>query len=340
MNLTQDHDKIITEERAMLPQEKDKDNFSWFRLWFSVGTVAVVTAVYLGTSFAAAANPRSFASAEEAVKAAVAAARANGEKELLAIFGADSKDLFVSGDPVDDKHRRERFLKAYDQKNKLVKEGDNTVLLVGKDEWPMPIPLVQKGKNWVFDVEQGREEILHRRIGENELSTIQVVLAIIDAQRDYWRMDIDGDGFREYAQEFRSNPGKKNGLYWEAKGDEEQSPLGPLVASARVEGYKAASAGARPTAYHGYYYKIITAQGKNASGGAYSYLVKGKMIGGFAVIAAPAQYGNSGVMTFIVNHDGVVYEKDLGKNTIELAKKMNRFDPDKSWKKVKKAAMP
>ncbi len=281
-----------------------------------------------------------FASAEEAVKAAVAAAKANDEKELLAIFGADAKDLFVSGDPVDDKQGRQRFLTAYQEKNQLVKEGNNTLLLVGKDDWPMPIPLVQKGKNWVFDVEQGREEILHRRIGENELSTIQVVLAIVDAQRDYWRMDIDGDGVREYAQKFRSDPGKKNGLYWEAKAGEEQSPLGPLAAEARVEGYKLASAGTRPTAYHGYYYKIITAQGKNASGGAYSYLVKEKMIGGFAVIAAPAQHGNSGVMTFIVNHDGVVYEKDLGKNTIESAKKMNRFDPDKSWKKVEKTVMP
>ena len=207
------------------------------------------------------------------------------------------------------------------------------VLLVGKDDWPMPIPLVQRGGSWVFDVEQGREEILHRRIGKNELSTIQVVLAIVDAQQDYWRMDIDGDGVREYAQKFRSDPGKKNGLYWKAKAGEEQSPLGPLAAEAKVEGYKAASAGATP--YHGYYYKIITAQGKNASGGAYRYLVKGKMIGGFAVIAAPAQYGNSGVMTFIVNHDGVVYEKDLGKNTIESAKKMNRFDPDKTWAEVK-----
>ncbi len=181
---------------------------------------------------------------------------------------------------------------------------------------------------------------MHRRIGKNELSAIQVMLAVVDAQRDYWRKDIDGDEVREYAQKFRSDPGKKNGLYWEAKAGEEQSPLGPLAAEARVEGYKLASAGAGPTPYHGYYYKIIKAQGKNASGGAYSYLAKGNMIGGFAVIAAPARYGNSGVMTFIVNHDGVVYEKDLGKNTIELAKKVNRFDPDKSWKKVEKAVMP
>ncbi len=324
----------------MLRQEKDKEKFSWFRLGFLVGTVAVVTAVYLGTSFAATAKPRSFASAEEAVKAAVAAAKANDEKELLAIFGADAKDLFVSGDPVDDKQGRQRFLTAYQEKNQLVKEENNMVLLIGKDDWPMPIPLVQKGENWVFDVEQGREEILNRRIGENELSAIQVMLAMVDAQRDYWRMDIDGDGVREYAQKFRSDPGKKNGLYWEAKTGEVQSPLGPLAAEAKVEGYKLASAGAGPTPYHGYYYKVITAQGKNASGGAYSYLVKGNMIGGFAVIAAPAQHGNSGVMTFVVNHDGVVYEKDLGKNTIESAKKMNRFDPDKSWEEVVKAVMP
>lgn len=307
---------------------------------FAASAVVLMAFTLADPTSLATAQQMTFASAEEAVKAAVAAARANDEKELLAVFGADAKDLFVSGDPVDDKQRRQRFLTAYQEKNQLVKEGNNTVLLVGKDDWPMPIPLVQKGNSWVFDVEQGREEILHRRIGKNELSAIQVMLATVDAQRDYWRMDIDGDGVREYAQKFRSDLGKKNGLYWEAKGGEEQSPFGPLAAEARVEGYKLASAGTGPTPYHGYYYKIITAQGKNASGGAYSYLAKGKMIGGFAVIAAPAQYGNSGVMTFIVNHDGVVYEKDLGKNTIESAKKMNRFDPDKGWEEVVKAVMP
>jgi len=294
-----------------------------------------------GAGYAASAKQKSFASPEEAVKAGITAAKSEDIKELLAILGDDAKDLISSGDPVADKARRQEFLKAYDEKHQLVKEGDSYILTVGKQDWPYPIPVVKKGNGWVFDTAQGREEILNRRIGENELSTIQVLLAIVDAQREYARKDRDGNGILEYAQKFRSDPGKKNGLYWEAKPGEEESPLGPLAAEARVEGYTtAASASAKPRPYHGYYFKILTAQGKNASGGAYSYLVGDKLIGGFAVIAAPAQYGNSGVMTFMVNFDGVVYQKDLGKNTLELAKKISSFDPDKSWKKVENAPMP
>ena len=259
---------------------------------------------------------------------------------MLAIFGNDAKDLLSSGDAVADRARRQEFLKSYEEKHQLVNDGDKMILVIGNQEWPLPIPVVKQGSRWVFDTKAGREEILNRRIGENELTTIQVLLAIVDAQREYARKDRDGDGILEYAQQFRSVPGKQNGLYWEAKAGEEESPLGPLAADARVEGYKAASAGAKPVPFHGYYFKILTGQGKNAPGGAYNYLVKGNLIGGFAVIAAPAQYGNSGVMTFLVNHDGVVYEKDLGKNTLELAKKMSTFDPDKSWKKADQTKMP
>jgi hypothetical protein len=304
-----------------------------------VAAITLMFALY-GTCSAASAKQKSFASAEEAVKAGIAAAKSNDDKELLAILGDDAKDLISSGDAVADKARRQEFLKAYDEKHQLIKEGNNMILVVGKQDWPYPIPVVKKGNGWVFDTAQGREEILNRRIGENELSTIQVMLAIVDAQREYASKDRDGDGILEYAQKFWSDAGKKNGLYWETKAGEEESPLGPLAAEARVEGYRAASAGAKPRPYHGYYYKILTAQGKNAPGGAYSYLVKDKMIGGFAVIAAPAQYGNSGVMTFLINHDGVVYQKDLGKNTLELAKKMTSFDPDKTWKKVENPSMP
>jgi len=304
-----------------------------------IASVIFAFALY-GTCSAASAKQKSFASAEEAVKAGIAAAKSDDNKALLAILGDDAKDLISSGDAVLDKANRERFLKAYDEKHQLVKEGDNYILTVGKEDWPYPIPVVKKGNGWVFDTAQGKEEILNRRIGENELSTIQVLLAIVDAQREYASKDRDGDGVLAYAQKFWSDAGKKNGLHWETKAGEDESPLGPLAAEARVEGYRAASAGAKPRPYHGYYYKILTAQGKNAPGGAYSYLVRDKMIGGFAVIAAPAEYGNSGVMTFLVNHDGVVYEKDLGKNTLELAKKITSFDPDKSWKKVDKVSMP
>ena len=289
--------------------------------------------------FAAAAPQKSFPSADAAVKAAVAAAKSNDDKELLAIFGAQAKELISSGDPVADKQRRAGFLKAYDEKNSLVTEGENTILVIGNNAWPFPIPLVKKGESWVFDTAKGREEILNRRIGENELYTIQVLLAIVDAQREYAMKDRDGDGLNEYAQKMLSDPGKKNGLYWETKSGEEQSPVGPLVVRAMKEGYKGPQGGG-PAPFHGYYYKILTAQGSNAPGGSFEYMVKGNLVGGFGVVAYPATYGNSGVMTFIVNHDGVVYQKNLGNNTTQAAQAMTKFDPDKSWTKVENTAKP
>lgn len=287
---------------------------------------------------AAAAKQKSFPSAEEAVKAAVAAMRSNSDNDLLAMLGPGGKELIFSGDPLADKQRRADFLRAYDEKNRLEKEGDRVVVVIGKGDWPFPIPLVQKGDGWIFDTDKGREEILNRRIGDNELYTIQVMLALVDAQREYAMKDRDGDGLHEYAQRFRSEPGKKNGLYWEVKAGEEQSPLGPIFAHAQKAGYTPQAGGGGShtlVPYHGYFYKMVTSQGKSAPGGAYSYLVKGKMIGGFALLAYPAQYGNSGVMTFIVNHDGKVFQKDLGKNTAAIAAAMKEYNPDKTWTEVK-----
>jgi len=289
---------------------------------------------FSGLQAEAAAKQKGFASAEEAVKVAVTAARNNDDKELIAIFGPSSKDLLFSGDAVEDKQRRERFLKAFDEKNSLVSEEGGMILVVGANDWPFPIPLVKKGEVWSFDTIKGREEILNRRIGENELSTIQTMLAIVDAQREYAMKDLDGDGILEYAEKFRSDAGKKNGLYWITKEGEEPSPLGDLVAGARAEGYTKAGTKDKPMPFHGYYFRLMKAQGKNAAGGAFDYVVKGQMIGGFAVIASPAKYGNSGVMTFLVNHDGVVYQKDLGKNTEKAAKAIKKFDPDKTWVKA------
>jgi hypothetical protein len=205
---------------------------------------------------------------------------------------------------------------------------------VGSEDWPFPIPLVKKDEYWFFDTMAGKEEILNRRIGRNELNAIQVCLAYVDAQREYVLKDRDGNKLLEYAQKFISSKGKKNGLYWEVKEGEKLSPLGPLVAKAAKEGYIGRKPVGKHTPYHGYYYKILKAQGKNAPGGEYDYIVKEKMIGGFASVAYPAEYGNSGVMTFIVNHDGVVYEKDLGKETEKIATAMKKFDPDKTWKKA------
>lgn len=297
---------------------------------FSIAVAVVVVMTFAGNSFAEV-KQKSFASEEEAVKAFISAARNNDDKEVLAIFGADFKDLIFSGDKVADKQRRENFLAKYDEKNKLVREGKSTILIIGKNDWPFPIPIVQKDGIWYFDTQQGKEEVLNRRIGENELFTIQTCLAVVDAQREYVMRDFDGEGLLEYAQKFRSDPGKKNGLYWATKEGEEPSPLGRLLAQAKVEGYSKKGVAGNPEPYHGYYYRIMKAQGKNAPGGAYDYVIRGNMIGGFAVVAWPAKYGNSGVMTFIVNHDGVVYQKNLGSNTAKIAKAMTKFDPDNTW---------
>ena len=300
----------------------------------AVGAALIVAVAHTEVAVAAAPSQKSFGSAEEAVKALVTAAKNNDDKELLSIFGPSGKELIFSGDPVADTQRRADFLKAYDEKNSLVNQDNDVILVIGKNDWPFPIPLVKKSTSWVFDTEKGKQEILNRRIGENELFTIQTLLAIGDAQREYALKDRNRNGLLEYAQKFVSDPGKKNGLYWEAKSGEAQSPLGPIMAQAKSQGYEKVAAGT-PAPYHGYYYRILTAQGKDAPGGAYSYLVRGKMIGGFAVVAYPAEYGNSGVMTFIVNHDGKVFQKNLGNNTAALGKNMKEYNPDSTWSAVK-----
>ena len=295
--------------------------------------LGLITALIINSTPALA--QKTFSSPEEAVKAAIAAAKSGSDKELLAIFGPQSKEILSSGDAVADKQRRAEFVAAYDETNRIATEGENRILIVGKQDWPFPIPIVKKGQSWVFDTEQGKQEVLNRRIGENELFTIQTMLAVVDAEREYAMKDRDRNGLLEYAQKFVSAPGKKDGLYWTAKEGEAQSPLGPIMTQARAEGYRAAPPSASPYPYHGYHYRILTAQGKDAPGGAYSYLVKGKMIGGFAAVAYPAEYGNSGIMTFIVNHDGKVFQKNLGPNTASAAKGMKEYNPDKTWTEVK-----
>jgi hypothetical protein len=283
---------------------------------------------------AAAVKEKTFSSAEEGVQALIDATKKNDTRAMLAILGPEAKSFIESGDPLSDQATRERFVKSYEEANKLVKSGDSkAVLEVGKDAWPFPIPLVKENAGWRFDTQEGKEEIVNRRIGRNELDVIQVCLAVVDAEREYYQRDPDGDKLLQYAQKFISTKGKRDGLFWETKPDEQPSPLGPLVARARGEGYK--GAGGKPIPYHGYYYKILTGQGKDAPGGAYDYLVRGKMMGGFGMVAYPAQYGSSGIMTFIVNHDGVVYQKDLGPKTASVAQAMTRFDPDKTWTAVK-----
>jgi len=278
---------------------------------------------------------KTFASPEDGAKALADAVRAADRNAVLAVLGPQSKSWLSTGDDVADRADWKKFLANYDRKNAIVKEGDATAVLnVGDDDWPFPAPLVKKDGTWRFDAEAGREEVTHRRVGRNELDTIQTLLAIVDAQREYSATDADQNGSDDYARKFISSEGKKDGLYWPTKPGETPSPLGPLVGAATREGYAKKAAAGAPVPYHGYHYRMLTAQGNDAPGGAYDYLVKDKMIGGFAIVAYPAKYGVSGVMTFLVNHDGVVFEKDLGSATAAQAVKMMQFNPDKTWKKT------
>jgi hypothetical protein len=281
--------------------------------------------------YAAQSVQKSFSSPDEAVKSLVSAVRAHDMKEILAILGPGSRDLISSGDEAADRTGREKFIKAYDAGNTLQQESaDKVTLCVGTDNWPMPIPIVKKGSSWVFDTRKGKQEILNRRVGRNELQVIDVLNAYVDAQHEYATKDCGGGGKVEFAQRIISNEGKRDGLFWEAKEGEKESPLGPLVAQAAKEGY--ANPNLQP--FHGYYLKILKGQGKHADGGAYNYVVKGKMILGFAIIAYPAEYGNSGIMTFMVNQAGKIYQKNLGKNTKRRAEAIKVFDPDKTWEKA------
>ncbi|MBW2575921.1 MAG: DUF2950 domain-containing protein [Deltaproteobacteria bacterium] len=275
---------------------------------------------------------RSFSSPEEAVTSLVTAVRANDMEEILAILGPESRELIFSGDDVADRIGREKFLKAYDRMNILQKvSADKVTFCIGKDNWPLPIPIVKAGAKWVFDTEQGKQEILNRRIGRNELHVMDVLHAYTDAQHEYASKDCGGGGVVEFAQKLISTRGKRDGLYWEVKKGKKESPLGPLIAQAAKEGY----ADEDLSPFHGYYFKILKGQGQHVQGGAYDYVVKGKMLLGFALVAYPAEYGNSAVMTFIVNQEGIIYQKDLGKDTTRIAEEMKIFDPDKTWKRVK-----
>jgi hypothetical protein len=314
-------------------------NEKWIlTLLCSVAIATLVIALSVPSKgYAAQAKQKAFVSPEDAVKALINVLKAENMKELRAIFGPAGKDVLSSGDAVEDRAGRERFIKAYEDKNTLIKNGDaKAVLQIGTEEWPFPIPIIKKDERWVFDTKEGKEELLNRRIGRNELNTIQTCLAYFDAQGEYARRSRGGRGLLEYAQKIISTPGKKDGLYWEVKGGEEESPLGDFAAKAALEGYKRTEN--KPVPYHGYFFRVLNAQGKNAAGGAYDYIVDGKMIAGFGMVAYPAQYGVSGIMTFVVNHEGVVYEKDLGRETAKTVQAMKLYDPDRTWRKAEAKA--
>ncbi|HKR11596.1 MAG TPA: DUF2950 domain-containing protein [Pyrinomonadaceae bacterium] len=284
-------------------------------------------------------NSRIFPNPQAAVQAVTDATRAKDRAALQDIFGPDLKSL-LSGDEVADRNSFEEFAQYVGQATKLEKETDNRMtLLVGNEEWPFPIPIVKNTSGWSFDTKAGTEEIFNRRIGGNEMAAMLTAQAYAIAQWEYFNGDDrDHDQVSEYAQRLFSSPGRQDGLYWETVADDEPSPLGPLVAFARKEGYT----GKTPVAttqsvapFNGYHFKILTRQGKSAAGGAYDYVINGNMIAGFALVAYPATWGNSGVMTFVINHEGRVYEKNLGPGTAQLAAAMTEYNPDPSWKLVR-----
>lgn len=293
--------------------------------------LAVVLGLY-GAAVAASAQ-KSFDSLDDAVNVLIGALRAHDRKALVEILGPKGVPLVESGDKVADRQVVQQFVADYDRAHRLEGGGGKVVLYTGEDAFPFPIPLVPDGPRWIWDTDAGDDEILFRRVGRNELAAIEVCLAYVDAQREYYIRDHTGSGILEFAQRFESTKGKQDGLYWETRPGERPSPFGPLVARARAAGYRH-GAGAAPAAYHGYFYRPLLAQGPAAPGGAYDFVVRGHMIGGFALVAFPAKYANSGIMTFIVGYDGIVYQKDLGPKTTQIAEAMKAYNPDPTWRKV------
>jgi hypothetical protein len=296
-----------------------------------LGTVVVVmllTGCFVAPSAAQEAGQKTFSSAEEASKALFTAVQSNNEKAMLDVLGAGGKQIVSSGDEAEDAESRANFVKKYEEMHRLVNEPDGTTaLIIGAMNWPTPIPLVHKGGSWYFDTEAGKKEILYRRVGKNEMSAIRVCQELVDTEKEYYATHHN-----EYAAKIFSDAGQHNGLYWKPTGEEALSPVGPLVGVA-TESY-AESRESAPIPYRGYYYHILIGQGGT---GAKSYIVDGKMSGGFAFVAYPAEYRSSGVMTFIVGEDGTVYEKDLGKKTAGLAKGMKLYNPDSGWRKAEES---
>jgi hypothetical protein len=294
--------------------------------------VSLTVAAFLCAAASVASAQQTFKTPDEAASALVSAAKTGDRKAIVTVLGPDGEDIVTSGDAVADAATREKFIAAYDAKHQIAMDGDNkATVVIGLEDFPLPIPLVRKDGMWQFDTAAGRQEILARRIGKNELDAIQASLAYVDAQNEYAEKDRTGAGVGTYAQRIISQPGKKDGLFWPTSQGEDASPLGEFVAEATAQGYRA---GGGRAPFHGYYFKILTKQGAAAPGGELEYVVHGKMIGGFALVAYPAEYRNSGVMTFIVNHAGTVFQKDLGPDTAKLAERMSAFNPDKTWQQV------
>jgi hypothetical protein len=340
--------RVFVEESQMRSFEPRRSRKTAIALLLCAGVVAA------GAAAAPQAAPQKtapkqtlFATPEDAMRALAAAAKAEDQAALTAIFGPDRERL-LSGDPIEDNRALEHFAAELDKSARLEKADDaKFTVVIGETKWPFPIPIVREGSQWRFDTAAGLEEILNRRIGDNELSAIMTCRAYVVAQWEYFTQPLDTsqDGMAVYAQKFISSPGTRNGLYWETAAGEKPSPLGTLVADARAEGYNAGrprndaeqtGAPARKRfPYHGYRFRILTRQGSHAPGGSFSYIINGNMIAGYAAIAYPDKWGSSGVMTFIVNQQGRIYQKNLGQDTERIAAGITEYDPDPTWKLVK-----
>ena len=282
-------------------------------------------------------DQRTFASADDAVKSLLDAVKARNRDEIKRIFGAPAMGELISSDPIEGEKDFQHFIGHATEQLRLEKQSERKArLIIGQKEWPFPIPVVQApAGQWFFDTEAGKREILARRIGHDELATIKVCRAYVQAQREYASKDRDGSGVLQYAQHYWSTPGQKDGLYWEAAAGEEPRPLGPLIAGAALQECLSRKTKLEPRPFHGYYFRILTQQGPAAPGGRYAYIVNGHMLAGFALVAWPAEYDSSGIMTFIINHTGKLYEQDLGPDTGQRAQAMTEYNPDHAWTLVR-----
>jgi hypothetical protein len=322
-------------------QTRDNARGSGGQLTLKVLSIGLLTGLIVGNfgtsrlALAQESGQKTFSSPTAAADALAAAAKKHDKPEMLAILGHSGQELIYSGDRVADKENNDHFVKKYHEMHRFVATGNGRLFIyIGAENWPLAIPLQKSGDKWYFDTGYGKQEVLYRRIGSNELNVIKVCQQIVDGEREYYAELHDGDTVHQYALKFRSTPGKQDGLYWEVKSREQpESPLGPLVAEAASEGYKhhVHHAAGHPHPFHGYVYRILTRQGAAAQGGAKDYIVDGKMTGGFALLAYPARYRDSGVMTFVVNQDGQIYQKDLGPQTEQIASEMAEYNPDSTW---------
>jgi hypothetical protein len=334
LNYNPDHAVVQTGNGAM----PNATNYDWLEpiaapLRFVLTTLLVAALIAPPRCLAEDAGQRVFPTPGAAVRALVAADKASDPKAAMsAVLGPDAAQLLSSGDPVADDNARKKFVSYYQEMHRLAYDSDGRVILIlGAHNWPFPIPLVKKDKGWIFDTAAGEQELLFRRIGSNEIYTINVLGNLVDAQMEYAAQMRDQTRVKQYAQKILSDEGKRDGLYWPVTQGQPESPIGPLIATAVDQGYKK---GAGPTPFHGYIYRVLTAQGKNAPGGAKSYVIRGKMTRGFAFLAYPVEYRSSGVMTFMVNQDGVIMQKDLGPDTEKIAEEMTVYNPDDTWEQA------